>query len=91
MSVTNTKCPITMLKTSKSENFKEFGPLKKHGPHWINFTILTFMNENNRYSKSLYKIWNKIISFDMREKKIYIYAMAKVKKKVNLNVLELSL
>jgi hypothetical protein len=31
MSVTNTKCPITMLKTSKNENFKKIGPLKKHG------------------------------------------------------------
>ncbi len=43
-------------------------PLIEHGPHWINFTILTFISENNRYFKGLYKIWNKIISFDMRKK-----------------------
>ncbi len=49
---------------------KKNGPLKKYGPHWINFTILTFMNENNRYSRSLYKIGNKIISFDMRKKRV---------------------
>jgi hypothetical protein len=57
-----------MLKKSKSELKNKIGPLKKYGPHWINFTILTFMNENNRYSRSLYKIGNKIISFDMRKK-----------------------
>ncbi len=41
----------------------------EHGPHWINFTILIFINEKNKYSKCQYKIWNKIISFDMRKKK----------------------
>ncbi len=41
----------------------------EHGPHWINFTILTFMSENNRYFRCLYKIWNKIISFDMKKKR----------------------
>jgi hypothetical protein len=35
---------------------KDFGPLIKHRPHWINFTILTFISENNRYSRYLYKI-----------------------------------
>jgi hypothetical protein len=24
-------------------NSKNFGPLIEHGPHWINFTILTFI------------------------------------------------
>ncbi len=41
----------------------------EYGPHWINFTILTFISEKNRYSKGIYKIWNKIISFDMRKKR----------------------
>jgi hypothetical protein len=40
----------------------------EHGPHWIIFTISTFTSENDRYSRCLYKIWNKIISFDMRKK-----------------------
>ncbi len=44
MNVIETKCLITMLKKSKSE-LKKNGPLKEYGPHWINFTILTFMNE----------------------------------------------
>jgi hypothetical protein len=56
-----------MQKVSKNEISKNFGPLIKHGPHWINFTILTFISENNRYSRCLCKIWNKIISFDMRK------------------------
>jgi hypothetical protein len=68
MSVTKTKCPIVMLKVSKSENFENFWSLIEHGPHWINFTILTFISENNKYSRRLYKIWNKIISFDMKKK-----------------------
>ncbi len=56
------------MKVSKNENFKNFGPLIQHGPHWMNFTILIFISENNKYSKCPYKIWNKIISFDMRKK-----------------------
>jgi hypothetical protein len=42
-----------------------FRPLIEHGPHW-NFTLIS---QNNRYSRCLYKIGNKIISFDMRERK----------------------
>ncbi len=34
------KCPIVMWKISKNEICKNFGPLIKHGPHWINFIIL---------------------------------------------------
>jgi hypothetical protein len=45
-----------------------FGPLIEHGPYWINSIILTFISEKIRYSKCLYIIWNKIISFDMRKK-----------------------
>jgi len=60
--------PYYNVKVFKSENFGNFGPLIKYGPHWINFTILTFISENNRYSKCLYKIWNKIISFDIKKK-----------------------
>jgi hypothetical protein len=42
--------------------------LIEHGTHWISFVILTFISEKNKYSKGLYKIWNKINSFDMRKK-----------------------
>jgi hypothetical protein len=55
-------------KVSKSENFGNFGPLIEHGPHWINFTILIFINEKNRYFKCVYTILSKIISFNMRRK-----------------------
>jgi hypothetical protein len=48
---------------------RNFGPLIKHGPHWLNLIIFTFISEKNRYSRCLYKIWNKIISSNMREKK----------------------
>jgi hypothetical protein len=68
MNVTKTKCPIVMSKVSKSQISKNFKPLIEHGPHWINFSILTFISENSRYFRGLYKIWNKIISFDMRKK-----------------------
>ncbi len=67
--VTRTKCPIAMYKISKIENLGNFGPFIKHGPHWINFIILTFINENNKYFRCPYKIWNKFISFDMGKKK----------------------
>ncbi len=43
----------------------------EHGPHWINFTIVTFISENNRYFIGLYKIWNKVISFDMKKRVKY--------------------
>jgi hypothetical protein len=42
--------------------------LIEHGPPWINFIILTFISEKNRYFRSLHKIWNKTISFDMRKR-----------------------
>jgi hypothetical protein len=44
--VTKTKCPIAMYKISKIEISRNFGPLIEHGAHWINFIILTFINEN---------------------------------------------
>jgi hypothetical protein len=53
---------------SKSQISKKFGPLIKHDPHWINFIIFIFISENNRYFKSQHKIWNKVISFDMKKK-----------------------
>jgi hypothetical protein len=69
MSVTKSKCPITMYFFFKSEFFGNFGPLIEHGAHWIDFTIFTFLSEYIYiYSKCLYKIWNKIISFDMKKK-----------------------
>jgi hypothetical protein len=60
--------PYCNVKSFKSEISGLFGPLIEGGPHWVNYTILIFISENNRYSRCLYKIWNKIISFDMREK-----------------------
>jgi hypothetical protein len=68
MNVTITKCPIVMSKNSKNQNFENFGLLIKHDVHWINFSILTFISEKNRYFRGLYEIWNKNISFDMRKK-----------------------
>jgi hypothetical protein len=31
------------------------------------FNIFIFISANNRFFKGLYKIWNKIISFDMKK------------------------
>jgi hypothetical protein len=91
MNVTRTKCAIAMYKVSKNQISRNLGPLIEHGPHWINFNILTFTTENNRYFKGLHKIWNKIISFDMKKKKWNVrHFMGNVKKKVNLRVLRVS-
>ncbi len=60
--------PYCNIKSFKSQNFENFGPLIEHGPHWINFIIFTFISEKNRYFRSLHKILNKIISFDMKKK-----------------------
>jgi len=59
MDVTKTKCPIAMKKISKSQIYRNFGPLLKHGPHWINFIILIFISEKKRYFKNLHKILKK--------------------------------
>jgi len=64
MSVTKTKCTLQCKKFQKMKFSKKIGPLIKTWPHWINFTILTFMSEKNKYFKCLHKIWNKIISFE---------------------------
>jgi hypothetical protein len=42
--------------------------LIEHNPHWIKFTILTFINENNRYFRGIYQNWKKIISFQMEKR-----------------------
>jgi hypothetical protein len=56
------------VKSFLKSNIWEFWAIDiEHGPHWINFTILAFISENDRYFKGLYKIWNKIISFDMKK------------------------
>jgi hypothetical protein len=60
----------------------------EHGPFWLNFVIFTFISEKIKYFKCLCKIWNKIISFDMKEKRGNLtQAIGKMKKKVNLRVL----
>jgi hypothetical protein len=57
------------VKSFEKSNFWEFWAIDGTWPHWINFIILTFISEKNRYFKSLHKIWNKIISLDMRKKR----------------------
>jgi hypothetical protein len=37
-------CPIAMYKVSKFEKNENWGPLIEHGPQWINFVILIFIN-----------------------------------------------
>jgi hypothetical protein len=59
--------PCYNVKSFKSQISGNFGPFIEHGLHWINFIILTFISENNRYFKGLYKIWNKIILINMRK------------------------
>ncbi len=69
-SLIRTKCPIAMYKISKNEIFGNFGPLIEHGPHWINFTIFTFISENNGYFRCPYKIY---FIWDERKNKFKTY------------------
>jgi hypothetical protein len=58
-----------MYKISKNKISENFGPLIEHGSLWINFIILTFISEKNKYFRCPYKIWTRFISFDMRKKR----------------------
>jgi hypothetical protein len=60
--------PYCNVKKFKKSIFWEFWTIDKNGPHWIHFIILTFISEINRHFRGLCKIWNKIISFDMKKK-----------------------
>jgi hypothetical protein len=84
--MTKTQVPYYNVKSLKNEIYENFGPFIEHGPHWINFIVFTFISENNRYSRCLYKIWNKIISFDMKKNRNLKQIIRKVKKKVKLNL-----
>jgi len=56
------------VKSFKRSNFWEFWTIDRTWPTLDKFTIFTFISEKNRYFRSLHKIWNKIISFDIRKK-----------------------
>jgi hypothetical protein len=56
--------PCSNVKNFKNEIFGNFGPLWTW-PTLDEFYYSYFIIENNRYSRCLNKIWNKIISFDM--------------------------
>jgi hypothetical protein len=60
--------PYYNVKISKCQNFGNFGPLIEHSPHWINFTLPTFISENNRYFISLYKIGTKLLHLTWEKK-----------------------
>jgi hypothetical protein len=82
--------PNALLQCKKFLKVKFLGILAidiEHGPHWLNFTILTFINENDTYFKGLYKIWNKIIWLDMRKIMKCNTNHGESERKVNLGVL----
>jgi hypothetical protein len=60
-----------------------------HGPHWINRTIFTFINENNGYFRCPYRIWSKFLSFDMKKNGNLRWVIGFMKKNVNLGVLRM--
>jgi hypothetical protein len=64
--------------------------LIEHGPHWINIIIFTFISEKNK-STGVYRICNKIISFDMKKMGNLKQVIGKVKKTMNLKVLRMNL
>ncbi len=79
--------PYCNVKVLKNEIYGNFGPLIEHGPHWINFIILTFISENNRYFK-----WNLEQNYfiDIRKKGKSKTSHRKNEKKVNLSVLRVN-
>jgi hypothetical protein len=79
--------PYCNVKISKNQFFWNFGPFIEHGPHWINFTILTFISENNSYFRGMYKIWKKIFYLTHKKRWNVRQVMGKMKKKMNLGVL----
>ncbi len=83
--------PYWNVKSFKKWIFLEFWAIDRHAPHWINFTIISFISQQYWYSKFVDKIWNKIISFDMRKNNNKLrHVIGKVKKKVNLRILGVS-
>jgi hypothetical protein len=60
--------PYFNVKNFKKSNFWKFWAIDKTWPTLDKFIILTFTSEKNWYFRGLNKIWNKIISFDMKKK-----------------------
>jgi hypothetical protein len=61
--------------------------LIEHGPHWINFIIFTFINEDKENSKCIHKFWREFISFDIKKKANLGHVLGFVKEKVSLEIL----
>ncbi len=79
--------PYCNVKSFKKSSFWEFWAIDKTWLTLNKFYYFTFTSENNVYFKGLHKIWNKIISFDMRKKGKWKTCHGKSEKKVNLGVL----
>jgi len=60
--------PSCNIKSFKKSNLWEFWAIDGTWPTLDKFYYSNSHNEDNRYFRSLYKIWNKIISFDMKKK-----------------------
>jgi hypothetical protein len=85
MNVTKTK-PYYNVKSFPKWNFWEVLAIDKTWPTIDKILLfLLFISENNRYSRCLYKFWNKNISFDMNKRGNLKQIIGKMKKKVNLN------
>jgi len=64
--------------------------IDKIWPTLDRFYYSYFHKWTNRYSRNLYKIWNKIISFDMKKRGNLRHVIGKVKKKLNLRILRVN-
>jgi hypothetical protein len=60
MSVTKLNALLQCKFFQKNEFLRNFGPLIEHGPHWINFTILTFISEKNDIPDAYIKFGTKL-------------------------------
>jgi hypothetical protein len=60
--------PYCNLKSFKKSNLWEFWAIDRTWPTLDEFYCSHFYMQKKRYFRSLHKIWNKIISFDIRKK-----------------------
>ncbi len=61
--------PCCNVKSFKKSNIWEFLAIDKTWLTLNKFYYFHFHKSNSKYFKGIYKIWNKIISFDMTKKR----------------------
>jgi hypothetical protein len=85
------KMPYCTIKNFKKSNFLGFWAVDKTWPALDKFCFFIFLSEKNRYFKCLHKILEQNYFIGHEKKRWNVrHIIGKVKKKVNLGVLEVS-